>query len=288
MSEAAGGMSTSGAVRSHWRMQRKIVARGRLRLGLWGIAALPVALTAVALGWNKGPGLWSDVLDLTLRFLVPFSPALAMAGLVGEEVERQTATFVFSRPAPRWTLVVGRLLAVAPTILATLTASLVMSYALSMSRGDLRDVSDTWLGLARAMFAVALAVPAYGLVAAAIGAWLPRQPMVTVGVWILGVEVGLGTMQSPIANLSIAHHLRAIAGLPADLGIVQAAIGVVALIAASGMAIAAISRLLDRIELHKTEELDREGRCQVARRFAAGFPDGRRRAAGCSPNRCQE
>ena len=109
--------------------------RGRM---VWLAAvmfALPLVYVAgLAIAGHWGRGLFDDVCELYFRFLVPFVPALTASAAVAEEIENKTFTFVFARPAPRGSLVLGKLAAATLPSIAVVVPSLVMAWLVAELR----------------------------------------------------------------------------------------------------------------------------------------------------------
>src|SRR5262249_3395607 len=94
-------------LRQHWR--------GRRLLLLAFLFALPAVVAVVARAAN--PGLPVRELERELVFgllslaLVPLAAVLYASGMIQDEVEEQTLTYLLVRPLPRWALYVTKLLA---------------------------------------------------------------------------------------------------------------------------------------------------------------------------------
>ena len=229
------------------RLQLLLLRRGSLRWTALALLCLPVVATAVLLGWARGVGLFDDVVRLDL-FLLPFLPALATAPLLGGESASQTITYFHTRPAPRWTLLVGRYLAVVPPLIAGFVLSTVACYGIAMIRGTVGDLTENLAHLGRVAAAIALGVPAYAALATMLGALLPRHAMLAVAGWLLVVEAGIGTMVPGWLGLAaMSWHLRQVAGLPQPAALAGAvpdlspllSVGVLVAMAALELAVAA-------------------------------------------------
>src|SRR5271154_3616759 len=99
--------SVAGALSAIARVTFKRSTRGMLPGIAFVISILP-ALAAQALQKNH-----SSAFGLVLLVLV-ILPPMFVASSIGEEIEERTAAYLWSRPVARWTIVAGKLLALAP------------------------------------------------------------------------------------------------------------------------------------------------------------------------------
>lgn len=194
--------------RMHWTRLK----RGRLKWAALVLLALPVVGTAVALPFARD--LFDNVLDVYFRFLLPFLPALGASAMVSEEIESKTFTFIFARPARRWTMVVGKYLALVVPLIIGFAISITATYALSMLRSSGEDFSAGLGHLARVLTAATLGVIVFGALAAVIGSWFTRHPFLAVMLYLLLIEALVGSLPVIINLLAISWHLRNLAGLP--------------------------------------------------------------------------
>ncbi|MCI0432810.1 MAG: ABC transporter permease subunit, partial [Gemmatimonadetes bacterium] len=109
----------------------KRLLRGR---SLWIaglIALLPVAFGAVLR--TQGPR--GDVTDDLLAFellVLSVLPPMFISSSIGEEIEDRTMTYLWSRPIPRWTVIIGKLLALAPIAMVLVVVSWHLGCALGL------------------------------------------------------------------------------------------------------------------------------------------------------------
>jgi ABC-type transport system involved in multi-copper enzyme maturation permease subunit len=198
------------------RLQLGETRRGRL-LGYAGLLALP-ALAAIALAGagHWGGGVFDELLEPTMGFLAPFLCATLFGPAIADEVERGTAGFLFVRPAPRAALLLGRLSVAGPVLIgAACGAMLVSFFALHLRFPD--DIPRALPHLFAALFAMALALLLYALLAVGIGASFRKRPVGALLVLFL-VDAGLSRTPFVLRVLSPAHHLRAVGGFP-DSGV---------------------------------------------------------------------
>ncbi|NUP06981.1 MAG: ABC transporter permease subunit [Polyangiaceae bacterium] len=193
------------------------LVRGRTYYITIVLALVPLLLAALEQGSHpKSP--WNAAVEATLRFVVPLGAAIHVSGAVGDELEQRTFTYLWSRPIPRSSVVVGRLLIMIPLLFALSVVVLGLSFAIASTGVDAED-------FARAIGACAASTIVCCIFAVGGGALFPRQPMLfTIGVF-LTVEQFLFAI--PAAKyLSIVAHSRVLAGLdPEDTNMTAAAVG---------------------------------------------------------------
>jgi ABC-2 type transport system permease protein len=207
-------MPLVAAARIYTRLTLARMRRGRM---LWVAAVLlllPVVyVSALAIAGHWGRGLYDDVCELYFRFLVPFVPALTASSAVAEEIENKTFTFVFARPAPRGSLVLGKLVATTLPALVLVVPSLLVTWVVAQLRFP-ADMADTWVHLLRVELAAVAGLMAFGALAMAIGTMFSRHPIVAVLIYLILVEAGLGSAPIVLNLVTVSWHLRNIAELP--------------------------------------------------------------------------
>jgi len=200
--------------RIYRRMAWLRMRRGRVVWLAAAMFALPLVYVAgLAIAGHWGRGLFDDVCELYFRFLIPFVPALTASAAVAEEIENKTFTFVFARPAPRGSLVLGKLWAATVPALAVVVPSLVLTWLVAMVRFP-SDMADTWPHLLHVELAAIAGLCAYAALAAAIGTLFSRHPLVAVLVYLLVIEMVLGSAPIVLNLVTISWHLRNVAELP--------------------------------------------------------------------------
>jgi ABC-2 type transport system permease protein len=90
-------------------------ARGRRLLVLAALYLLPIGIAILARSLSPtdptAPLLFNVVLTLIPHALVPLTALLYASGMIQDEIEEQTLTYLLVRPLPRWALYVTKLLA---------------------------------------------------------------------------------------------------------------------------------------------------------------------------------
>jgi ABC-2 type transport system permease protein len=145
---------------------------------------------------------------LYLRFVVPVLGAFYGTSLVADEVEDKTITYLFTRPIPRGSIVVGKYLAYLACTVSVVLPSVMAAYLLLTpiaggSIGETFPLLLTDLGL------LALGLAAYGVVFAFVGARAPR-PLVAGLVLIFGWEQVALLVPGYLQRFTVVYYLQAL------------------------------------------------------------------------------
>ncbi len=141
---------TCGALVTLFVLTLRQHIRGRRLLVLSLLFALPGVLAAVVNLASRVPPAADDlqfalVFNLIPHALVPLAALLYAAGIIQDEVEEQTLTYLLLRPLPRWAIYLVKLLAtllVISVLTAVFTAATFAVIALTAGgAGDCRDWS---------------------------------------------------------------------------------------------------------------------------------------------------
>lgn len=188
------------------------------------LALAPVVLASLpGLAASTPAERWRRALELAIQ-IVPLSAAIQLAQTVAEELEGHTVTYLWTRPIPRTALLAGKLLAALPVVLGVAVLPVVAAYVIT----HVDDLAGNLDALSRALAATALGGLTASMVAAGIGALFPRQAFVVALAYLLFLDKVLGFVPN-LGYVSIMHHMRALAGLPAELGPAAAAVALVVL-----------------------------------------------------------
>lgn len=185
----------------------------RLRHGrvLWAamfIALLP-SIAAVVLSSHVRDA--SDRAEMITALYVPqllvlaLIPALFVASSIGEEIEDRTITYLWSRPLPRWHVIAGKLVALAPISIAIT----LLGWLLAVKIGS-EAVAPTWtlIGLGAAALAISM-------ISAGIATLAPKHGMALAIVYMLLFDLPIGEIPASLQVLSVTHQARRIAGIGA-------------------------------------------------------------------------
>jgi ABC-2 type transport system permease protein len=114
---------------------------------------------------------------LFLRFIVPILGIFYGTSLIADEVEDKTITYLFTRPIPRSSVVLGKFLAyLASTVLIVLPAVMLIYFLVVPIGGT--SIASSFPDLVRNLALLALGLCVYGGLFAAVGAWIKRPVLV--------------------------------------------------------------------------------------------------------------
>jgi ABC-2 type transport system permease protein len=197
-----------------FRLTLRQQTRGRRLLVLIVLYALPCVLAIVlrSLG-NPAP---PDIFEFALIFilvphgLAPLTALLYAGGMIQDEVEEQTLTYLLVRPLPRWALYVSKLLA---TLL--LTTLLVAGATSALYLAIYWNTTELWDGSVAARMGQTAAVMALGQVGycALFGCLgvLTRRTLVGGVAYIVAFEIVLANLDFIIRSLTVVYHVRVLA-----------------------------------------------------------------------------
>ena len=165
------------------------------------IAALPIAFSAALRGRHVQLVRMFQIEQLLLVVLPPIVIAAAITG----DLEDRAATYLWSRPLARWSVVIAKLVALAPFIVALVVVSWLG--AIAVGTGHL--ASGTQLA------ALAAGTLAAAMIAAGISVVVPRHGMALAIVYMLcdGMIGQLPTRMQLIGVISVAHDVASLAGV---------------------------------------------------------------------------
>jgi ABC-type transport system involved in multi-copper enzyme maturation permease subunit len=181
------------------------VLRGR---ALWVgavIALLPIAFAYLLRRGHDADSTQNIPADIFAfeQLVLAVLAAMFVASSIGEDIEDRTATYLWSRPVPRWSVLAGKLVALVPIVCTIMIASWTLAHVAGV--GDPPSV--------RSCVALVLDTIALSIVAAAIATLAARYAMALTIVYMLFFDVPLGVLPAAIQNLSLTYHGRVIADL---------------------------------------------------------------------------
>jgi ABC-2 type transport system permease protein len=183
---------------------------GRRLLVVGLLYALPVALAVLLRSLpNPAP---PDILEAALIFhllphgLAPFTALLYAAGVVQDEVEEQTLTYLLLRSVPRWALYATKLLAT-----LCLTALLVAVAAVALYAASFWGTPEFGEVMAerapRAAAVMALAQVGYCTLFGLLGL-VSRRPLIAGVAYIVAVEGVLANLNFVGRTLTVVYYVR--------------------------------------------------------------------------------
>jgi hypothetical protein len=192
------GPSTWATIATIVRVTLRRLARGKL---LWVgvvIALLPVLVASLI---RSRPDALAKTFGV-IRLLLVVLPPLYVASTVGDDIDDRTATYLWSRPLARWTVLAGKLIALAPVV----AALVVLAWVATCTLGLGRTPPMASLG---AFVAGAIAV---ACASAAIATLVPKYGMAFSIVYVL-VDLTIGEIPASLRTLSITHHVKVLSGI---------------------------------------------------------------------------
>lgn len=199
---------TAARLQGGWTARRLL--RGRMLWVAGFFALAPIALAAVLVQVAHEVK-WDD-LFAPIAILCGIVPPLFTASMVAEEFEDRTYTYLWSRPLPRWSVLVGKLLATAPIAAALLAVTALVCYQLA-HRGETAAHPWPTAAAGKAVLAVSMAALTLSIVAGGIAVLMPRHGIAVAYAYLLVLDIPLGAMPFSIAKLSMTHHVVTLGGV---------------------------------------------------------------------------
>ncbi len=127
--------------------------------------------------------------------------AMFVASAAGEDIEDKTATYLWSRPVPRWAVFAGKLLTLVPVTAALVVGSWVASFGIM--KGTAPPLATCG--------ALAAMTAAMSLVSLGIGSLAPRHAM-SLTLLYMFFESIIGALPATIHEISVGRQGRVLAG----------------------------------------------------------------------------
>jgi ABC-type transport system involved in multi-copper enzyme maturation permease subunit len=141
-----------------------------------------------------------------LRFTVPVLGVFYGTSLIADEVEDKTITYLFTRPIPKGSVLVGKYLAyLACTFFVVLPSVVVVYLCIVPLRGSL---GGSFLDLLKDLAMLTVGLAAYGAVFAFIGARFKR-PLLIGLFFIFGWEPTALAFPGYLKNFTVAYYVQA-------------------------------------------------------------------------------
>ncbi len=143
---------------------------------------------------------------LFIRFVVPVLGAFYGTALIADEVDDKTITYLFIRPIPRASILIGKYLAyLACTVLLVLPAVMLIFFLIIPLGGG--SIGREFPGLATDLGLLALGLAAYGALFSLVGA-LQKRPLVVGLVFVFGWEPGVMLFPGYLKRATVAYYLQ--------------------------------------------------------------------------------
>ena len=185
------------------------VLRGRAVWVSTTIAGFPILFAFVA---RAHAAELADQLLVFEQFLLAIIPAMFVASSIGEEIEDRTMTYLWSRPLARSAVLVGKLTALIPLVIALSLACWIGSLAAGGAPITARGIAGIAAGAA-----------AISIIAAGMALLVPRQGMALTICYLLFFDLPIGYLPASLRALSVSFHTRVLCD--AEVGSVATSLG---------------------------------------------------------------
>jgi ABC-type transport system involved in multi-copper enzyme maturation permease subunit len=169
------------------------------------LTALP-RINGVRIG---GPALFGMMIWLLyIRFIVPVLGVFYGTALIADEIEDRTITYLFVRPVPRSSVLLGKYLSYLACTVLLVLPSVVIVYFLVVPLGG-AGIGAGFPSLLADLGMLAVGLASYGAVFALVGARLKR-PVVIGLVFAFGWEPGVLLFPGYLKRATVAFYLQAL------------------------------------------------------------------------------
>lgn len=192
------------------------VARGNRLLVLGLLFLLPTVITLIARYYNDvdarfaAEGQEALVFYLITNALIPFSALVLASGLIQDEVEEQTLTYLLVRPLPKWLIYLAKLAAVI-VIAASLASVFTMLTLAALHYGTEGFSGQVFPGQAiRISALLALASATYCALFGAVSLILRRSMIISVA-YIILFEGIFANIDFVVRKATVMYYTRVLA-----------------------------------------------------------------------------
>jgi ABC-type transport system involved in multi-copper enzyme maturation permease subunit len=177
------------------------------------VRALSIAVPTSSLRINGavvgGPAIFGMMIWLLyVRFIVPVLGVFYGTALIADEVDDKTITYLFTRPIPRGSVLVGKYLAYLGCTVLLILPSVILVYFLIVPLGG-GSIGQAFPSLLTDLGMLAAGLASYGAVFAFVGARLKR-PLVIGLVFAFGWEPGVLLFPGYLKRLTVAYYLQSL------------------------------------------------------------------------------
>jgi ABC-type transport system involved in multi-copper enzyme maturation permease subunit len=172
----------------------------------FAVAVQPAALPEINGVRIGGGGLFGLMIWLMyIRFIVPVLGVFYGTGLIADEVDDRTITYLFVRPIRRGAVLVGKYLAYVLCTTLLVLPSVVLVYFLVVPIGE-GSIGSAFPALMTDLGLLVLGIATYGALFAFVGARLKR-PLVIGLVFVFGWEPGVLLFPGYLKRATVAFYL---------------------------------------------------------------------------------
>jgi len=164
--------------------------------------------------WVQAPFTSSQVFGTlmstaVIHFLVVFVTLFYGTALISEEYDGKTLTYLFSRPIPKPSIMLGKFLALTWISVMLVLPTVVLSYLVLYLRSDMGPFFQDIGTLAKDMGIIFLALLAYGSFFSLLGAWFKHSILAGL-VYAFGWEGIVSYLPGLTRKLTITHYIQSI------------------------------------------------------------------------------
>jgi ABC-type transport system involved in multi-copper enzyme maturation permease subunit len=157
----------------------------------------------------SGPALFGMMVWLLyIRFIVPVLGVFYGTALIADEIEDRTITYLFARPIPRSSVLLGKYLSYLVCTVLLVLPSVVVVYFLVVPLGG-GGIGAGFPSLLADLGMLAAGLASYGAVFALVGARL-RRPLVIGLMFAFGWEPGVLLFPGYLKRATVAFYLQAL------------------------------------------------------------------------------
>lgn len=193
-------------------------------LGLAVVGRVVLSLNLVPTALPSSQVFGTLMATAVIRFLVLFVTLFYGTALISEEVEGKTLTYLFMRPIPKPTIMLGKYLALTWIGAIMVIPTVVLSYLILYLRADMLPFFQDLRTLGRDIGIVFLALLAYGSLFSLLGAWLKHSILVGLA-YAFGWEGIVALLPGFTRKLTITHYVQSIFPHEDTLGALAMLIG---------------------------------------------------------------
>ncbi len=145
---------------------------------------------------------------LYLKFIVPILAVFYGTSLIADEVEDKTITYLFTRPVPRGSVMIGKYLAYLACTLLVVLPSIMLVFFLVVPIGR-STIAQSFPSLITDLGLIGLGLVVYGALFSWIGARL-RRPLIVGLVFAFGWEQIVLLFPGYLKRFTVAYYLQAL------------------------------------------------------------------------------
>lgn len=226
-------------------LARLAIIRASRGKALWisiALSLLPLVVIGVRIGLGHDrEDIWRTAYELTMLAL-PIVPSILIGPSLSDELEDKTSAYLWSRALPRWSIIVGKLVGLAPITAGIATGSLAVMWM--VMGGPAQVPTDVAI---RGLVGVGASTLTACALVAALATLIPRHAVAVSVVYLLFIDKVVGSLPVKLRYISIAFGSHEIAGF-SEAGQPSAVAGVAVLVAIGAVSIAVAVTRIARME----------------------------------------